>query len=48
MVPNYQNYYFTALLVENISFTSVLSKFQTFQLEEDKMCNQSHDKIRFN
>ena len=40
--PGYQNYFFTAriikttaLLVENISFISVLSKFQTFQLKED-------------
>ena len=37
--PNYQNYYFTALLVENISCISILSKFQTFQLKEDKMYN---------
>ena len=35
----YQNYYFTALLVENMSFISVLSKFQNFQLKEDKICN---------
>ena len=39
--PNHQNYYLTALLVENISCISVLSKFQTFQLKEDKICNQS-------
>ena len=37
--PNDQNYYFMALLVENISCISVLSKFQIFQLKEDKICN---------
>ena len=42
MAPNDQNYYFTALVVENISCFSVLSKFQTFQLKEDKICNKSH------
>ena len=36
---NYQNYYFTAMVVENICCISVLSKFQTFQLKEDKICN---------
>ena len=41
VAPNDQNYYFTALVVENISCFSVLSKFQTFQLKEDKICNQS-------
>ena len=45
--PNYQSYYFTALLVESISCISVFSKFQTFQLKEDKICNQSHDKVRY-
>ena len=37
--PDDQNYYFTALLVGNISCISVLSKFQTFHLKEDKICN---------
>ena len=37
--PNYQSYCFTALLVENISCISVFSKFQFFQLKEDKICN---------
>ena len=37
--PNDQNYYFTALLGESISCISVLPKFQTFQLKEDKICN---------
>ena len=41
MAPNYQNYYLTVLLVENISCISVRSKFQTFQLKEDKISNQS-------
>ena len=37
----HQNYYLKALLVESISCISVLSKFQTFQLKEHKICNQS-------
>ena len=32
-VPMYQTYYLTALLVENISCISVLSKSQTFQIK---------------
>ena len=44
---NYQNYYFTVLLVENISCNFVLSMFQIFQLKEDKICNQSHDKVQY-
>ena len=44
---NYQNYYFTVLLVENISCICVLSKFQIFQLKEDKICNQSLDKVPY-
>ena len=44
---NYQNYYFTVLLVENISCICVLSKFQAFQLKEDKICNQSHDEVQY-
>ena len=34
----YQNYFFTPLLVENVSFISVLSKF-TFQLNDNKIYN---------
>ena len=41
--PNYQNYYLTALSVANISCIPVLSKFQTFQLKEDKIRNQSRN-----
>ena len=44
--PSHQNCNFTDLLVENISFISVLSKF-TFQLNDDKRYDYSHDKIRY-
>ena len=44
--PNYQYYYFTTLLVENISCISVFSKFQTFPLFIYKW-NKEHDKVRY-
>ena len=36
MAQNHQNYYFTALLVGNISFISVLSKFEFFNWRKIK------------
>ena len=49
MAPNYQNHYTTPLLVivEKISYISVLSRFLTFQLKQDKICDLSHDKVRY-
>ena len=34
-------------MVEEISYISVLSRFLTFQLKQDKICDLSHGKVRY-